>query len=48
MIFTRTILELCDRFHCLPSQVMAEDAMLLKLLEIERLSTAATDSDRKG
>jgi hypothetical protein len=30
------ILELCDRFKCLPSQLMAEPAELVRLLEIER------------
>ena len=28
------ILGLCDRFHCLPSQLLAEDVELLKLLTI--------------
>lgn len=27
---------LCERFHCLPSQLLAEDAGLLRLLEIRR------------
>lgn len=34
-----TILRLCDRFGCLPSQVLAEDAGLLRLLRIEELGT---------
>lgn len=29
------ILELCDRFKCLPDQLMAHDAWLFQLLEIE-------------
>lgn len=29
-----TIIGLCDRFHCLPSQLLAEDASLLRLLAI--------------
>lgn len=29
------ILGLCDRFGCLPSQLLAEDAGLLRLLRIE-------------
>jgi hypothetical protein len=29
------ILDLCERFHCLPSALLAEDAALLQLLEIE-------------
>lgn len=32
----RTILGLCDRFRCLPSQLMAEDGELLRWLAIER------------
>lgn len=31
------ILGLCQRFGCLPSQLLAEDAELMRLLEIERL-----------
>lgn len=30
------ILTLCQRFHCLPSALLAEDAGLLQLLAIER------------
>jgi hypothetical protein len=33
------ILGLCDRFHKLPSEVLAEDAYLLQLLKIEELGT---------
>lgn len=29
------ILSLCDRFRALPSQVLAEDAMLLQMIAIE-------------
>ena len=28
---------LCDRWHALPSQVLAEDAGLLRLLDVYRL-----------
>jgi hypothetical protein len=28
---------MCQRFHCLPSQLMAEDAELLHLLQLEEL-----------
>lgn len=28
---------MCRRFHCLPSQLLAEDAELLQMLEIEGL-----------
>lgn len=31
------ILALCDRFHCLPSAVRAEDASLLRLVRLEAL-----------
>ena len=33
------ILGLCERFGCLPSQLLAEDAELLRLVDIERLGT---------
>ncbi|GGU13303.1 hypothetical protein GCM10010289_38730 [Streptomyces violascens] len=39
LIAAETILRLCDRFHCLPSQILAEDASILRLLEIEKLGT---------
>ena len=31
------ILGLCDRFHKLPSEVLAEDAELMQMIEIARL-----------
>ncbi len=31
------VLSLCDRFHCLPSQLMREDVEVLKLLQVEAL-----------
>ena len=31
------ILGLCERFHCLPSQVLAEDASVLRLLHVYEL-----------
>jgi hypothetical protein len=31
------VLGLCDRFHKLPSEVMAEEAGILRLLRIEQL-----------
>jgi hypothetical protein len=37
------ILSLCQRFGCLPSALLAEDADLLRLLMIERLSTEGGD-----
>lgn len=30
------ILALCDRFHKLPSEILAEDSELFRLLEMER------------
>jgi hypothetical protein len=33
------VLRLCDRFKCLPSQLLNEDAYLIKLLNIEELGT---------
>lgn len=35
---TKTILGICDRFHCLPSQALAEDAEILRYLKIESLA----------
>lgn len=32
------ILAVCDRFRCLPSQALAEDAELLRLMAIEQLA----------
>ncbi len=32
------ILSLCDRFHCLPSQLGQEDADLLRLIRLEALA----------
>lgn len=31
------VLGLCERFGCLPSQLYAEDANLLRLLTVEKL-----------
>ena len=39
------ILGLCRQFHCLPSQVRAEDASLLQLLRIEQLGTPERGED---
>jgi hypothetical protein len=32
------VLGLCDRWHKLPSEVLAEDASVLRLLQIEALA----------
>jgi hypothetical protein len=37
------ILRLCDRFHVLPSQVLAEDAEVLRLCRVEALGRPAVD-----
>lgn len=29
---------LCERFHCLPSQLLAEDVSLLRMIQIVALS----------
>lgn len=29
---------MCDRFHCLPSQILAEPAEFLRLIEINHLA----------
>lgn len=34
----RYVLALCDRFHCLPSQLAAEPSDLMRMLDIERLT----------
>lgn len=31
------ILQLCERFSCLPSQLLAEDAQLFKWLKLEQM-----------
>lgn len=37
---------LCDRWHCLPSQVLAEDASLLRLLEVYRQGHREEEEER--
>lgn len=41
----RTILGLCRQFGCLPSQLCAEDASLLRMLRIEALGR---DDENEG
>lgn len=36
---------LCERFHCLPSQLLGEDVGLLRMLELCRLGTADANSE---
>lgn len=33
------ILGVCDRFHCLPGEALAEDAGIIRLMKIEKLGT---------
>jgi len=42
------VLSLCRQFHCLPSQVLAEDAYLLRLLAIEHEGTPVRDEAGEG
>ena len=37
------MLRMCDRFHCLPSALLAEDAGLLGMLELEGLASPPED-----
>jgi hypothetical protein len=37
------VLALCDRWQCLPSQLLAEPAEVLQLLEFERIAKGASD-----
>jgi hypothetical protein len=36
---------MCEKFHCLPGALLAEDAGLLAMLELEQLSTAPDEED---
>lgn len=40
------ILNLCERFHCLPSALLEEDMELLRLLEIRDLGLPPEGRDR--
>lgn len=42
------MLGLCERFGCLPSQLYAEDAGLLRLLRIEALGNPEQDTAAGG
>lgn len=42
------VLGLCDRWHKLPSEVLAEDASLLRLLLIDRLGTPDQEGGDTG
>lgn len=38
MTEARLVLGLCDRFGCLPSQALAEDAGVLRMLDLEQVN----------
>jgi hypothetical protein len=42
------VLNLCARFRCLPSQALAEDAEVLRLLEIVRLGAPEPEGGEQG
>lgn len=41
----KLILALCDKFHCLPSAVLDEDAEILQLLRIVELGGGDRDGE---
>jgi hypothetical protein len=42
-MYARLVLRLCREFGCLPSQLLAEDASLLRLLDTEALGREEGD-----
>jgi len=44
MTTARTVLGLCRQFHVLPSQVLAEDVELMRMLAIEDRGTAREET----
>lgn len=42
------IIDLCQTFGCLPSQLLAEDATLLRLIAIKQLGTPEHDEGEGG
>jgi hypothetical protein len=42
------VIGLCDRWHCPPSQVLAEDARVLRLLDIYRQGHREDGEDEEG
>jgi len=45
LIEAKTVLAVCDRFHCLPSQALKEPADVLRLMKIESLGTRREEQD---
>lgn len=41
------VLRLCERFHCLPSQLEQEDAEIIRLLAIADRGIKKTDPDEE-
>lgn len=39
------MMRMCDRFHCLPSQIEKEDASLIRMLIIESRGTREEEFD---
>jgi len=44
----RFILRNCERFGCLPGQLLAEDTMLVRLLAIEQLGQPEAQMEQAG
>jgi hypothetical protein len=42
------IIGLCERFHCLPSQLYAEDAEFFRLLNIHRRGNPGKNEEVSG
>lgn len=42
------ILGLCERFHCLPSQIIDEEADILQLLAIEQMGNPEPQEESYG
>lgn len=39
------IVELCERFHCTPRQLMEEDAEIIQLVRLVNLYRSVVDAD---
>lgn len=42
------ILGLCERFHCLPSQIEEEEASILRLILIEQMGNPEPETPEYG
>lgn len=45
MTHAEIVLDLCERFSCLPSQVLAEDMEILQLIQIRELGRPHEEGD---